>query len=70
MPRTLSIRLQTALVIALFLGSLATVLFSTFQTLLLPQCEFQVRDLLRGARLCFTLVKRTPIPARRWFGGI
>ena len=22
------------------------------------------------ARLCFTLVKRTPIPARRWFGGI
>ena len=49
MPRTLSIRLQTALVIALFLGSLATVLFSTFQTLLLPQREFQVRDLLRGA---------------------
>ena len=22
------------------------------------------------SRLCFTLVKRTPIPARRWFGGI
>jgi hypothetical protein len=49
MPRTWSIRLQTALVVALFLGSLATVLFSTFQTLLLPQREFQVRNLLRGA---------------------
>ena len=49
MPRTWSIRLQTALVIALFLGSLATVLFSAFQTLLLPQREFQVRDRLREA---------------------
>jgi len=43
------LRLQTALVIALFLGSLATVLFSTFQTLLLPQREFEVRDRLREA---------------------
>jgi len=49
MPRTWSIRLQTALVIALFLASLATVLFSTFQTLLLPQHEFEVRDRLRKA---------------------
>jgi signal transduction histidine kinase len=49
MPRTWSIRLQAALLMALFLGSLATVLFSTFQTLLLPQREFQVRDRLREA---------------------
>jgi two-component system sensor histidine kinase HydH len=49
MPGTWSIRLQTGLVIALFLGSLATVLFSTFQTFLLPQREFEVRDRLREA---------------------
>jgi signal transduction histidine kinase len=49
MPRTWSIRLQTALVIALFLGSLATVLFSAVQTLLLPQREFEMRDRLRQA---------------------
>lgn len=49
MPRTWSIRLQIALVIALFLGSSATVLFSIYQTLLLPQREFDVRDRLREA---------------------
>ena len=49
MPRLWGIRLQTALVIALFLGSLATVLFSTFLTLLLPQSEFEARDRLRAA---------------------
>ena len=49
MPRTWSIRLQTALVIALFLGSSATVLVSTVQTMLLPQREFQMRDRLREA---------------------
>jgi two-component system sensor histidine kinase HydH len=46
-PRTWSIRLQTALVIALFLGSLATVLFNILQTLFLP--EFEVRDRLSQA---------------------
>src|SRR5207248_8948547 len=49
MPRTWSIRLQTALVIALFLASSATVLFSVYQTLLLPQREYEVRDRLREA---------------------
>jgi hypothetical protein len=49
MPGTWSIRVQTALVIGLFLRSLATVLISTFQTLLLPQREFEVRDRLREA---------------------
>ncbi len=49
MPRTWSIRLQTGLVVALFLGSLATVLFSAFQTLLLPQREVAVRDRLQTA---------------------
>jgi signal transduction histidine kinase len=49
MPRTWSIRLQTALVIALFLGSSATVLFSIYQTLFLPQREYEVRDRLREA---------------------
>ncbi len=49
MPRTWSIRLQIALVIALFLGSSATVLFSIYQTWLLPQREFEMRDRLREA---------------------
>src|SRR5438105_2938474 len=49
MPRTWSIRLQIALVVALFLGSLATVLYSTFQTLLLPQREVTVRERLQAA---------------------
>jgi hypothetical protein len=49
MRRTWSIRLQTALVIALFVGSSATVLFSIYQTLLLPQREFEMRDRLREA---------------------
>ncbi len=49
MPWTWSMRLQTAVVMVLFLGSLATVLFSTFQTLILPQREYEVRDRLREA---------------------
>ncbi len=49
MPRTWSTRLQAALVIALFLGSLATVMLSTIQTLFLPQREDEVRDRLRRA---------------------
>jgi len=49
MFQTWSIRLQIGLVIALFLGSLATVLFSTFQTLQIPQRENVVRDRLRTA---------------------
>jgi two-component system sensor histidine kinase HydH len=49
MPGAWSIRLQTALVIALFLGSLATVLVSSVQTLRLPRREFEVRDRLREA---------------------
>jgi two-component system sensor histidine kinase HydH len=47
MPQTWSIRLQTALVIALFLGSSATGLFSIVQTWFLPQREFE--DRLREA---------------------
>jgi len=39
------------LVIALFLESLATVLFNSFQTLLLGQTEFKTRDRLREACL-------------------
>jgi two-component system sensor histidine kinase HydH len=49
MPRTWGIRLQIALVIALFLGSLATVLYSTFQTMRSPHREFEERDRLREA---------------------
>jgi two-component system, NtrC family, sensor histidine kinase HydH len=49
MPRTWSVRLQTALVIGLFLGSLVTVLYSAGQTLLLPRREFQMRDRLHEA---------------------
>jgi signal transduction histidine kinase len=37
------------LVLVLFLGSLATVLYSTFQTFLLPQREYEVRARLREA---------------------
>lgn len=49
MPRSWSIRLQVALVCALFLGSLATVLLSTFQSLHLPQRENEVGERLRQA---------------------
>jgi signal transduction histidine kinase len=49
MSRTWSIRLQIGLVIALFLGSLATVLFNAFQTIRLPRREFEVQDRLRAA---------------------
>jgi hypothetical protein len=49
MPRAWSTRVQIALVIALFLGSLATVLFNSFQTLLLGQSEFKVLDRLHEA---------------------
>ena len=49
MLRTWSIRLQTAVVIALFFGSSATVLFGIYQTWLLPQREFELRDRLREA---------------------
>jgi two-component system, NtrC family, sensor histidine kinase HydH len=49
MSRTWSIRLQTALVIALFLGSLAAVLFNTFQSLILPQHDIGIRERLRAA---------------------
>src|SRR5437867_4186037 len=44
-----SVRLQTALVVTLFLGSLATVLFNTFRTLHLSGREQQVQDQLREA---------------------
>ena len=49
MPGIWSLRLQTALVVALFLGSLAAVLFNTFQTLYLPQGEQEVEKRLREA---------------------
>ena len=51
MPGAWPTRWQIALVIALFLGSLATVLFNSFQTLLLGQTEFKTRDRLREACL-------------------
>jgi hypothetical protein len=47
MPRMWSIRLQTSLVIALFLESLTMVVFSAFQTLLLPQRELELREASR-----------------------
>jgi hypothetical protein len=49
MPGAWSIRLQTSLVVLLFLGSLSTALISAYQTLLLPQGELQERDRLREA---------------------
>ena len=55
MLRTWSIRLQTAAVIALFLGSSATVVFGIFKTWLLPQREFELRDRLREA--CHRMAK-------------
>ena len=51
MPRTWSFWLQSALVIALFLGSSATVLVSLYQTMRLPQREDKIRDRLRDASL-------------------
>jgi two-component system, NtrC family, sensor histidine kinase HydH len=42
-------RVQTAIVILLFLGSLATVVISAMQTLSLPQAEEQVQNRLREA---------------------
>ena len=50
MSRTWGILLQTALVIALFLGSLAAVLFNTFQSLILPQRDFGIRERLRASQ--------------------
>jgi signal transduction histidine kinase len=64
-----AIRLQTALVIALFLGSLATVLFSTFLTLLLPQNEFEVRDRLRAASQRMAEAAAPELPSLQVEGG-
>jgi signal transduction histidine kinase len=44
-----SIRLQTALVVVLFLGSFGTLLFVTYTTLALPERELQLREELRAA---------------------
>lgn len=63
MPRSLNIRLQIALVIALFLGSLATVLVSALQTLLLPQREFQVRERLHEASRQMADAAETEVPS-------
>jgi signal transduction histidine kinase len=65
MPGTRSIRLQTALVVLLFLGSLATVLVSAFQTLRLPQEEARVRGRLQeaGRRMAEAAAKLEPVPA-------
>jgi hypothetical protein len=49
MAAALTTRLQTALVILLFVGSLAVLLYTTLTTLALPQRELQARDQLRGA---------------------
>src|SRR5947209_8760157 len=44
-----SVRWQTALILVLFLGSLAVLVFNTWTTLELPQGELRVRDALRQA---------------------
>jgi hypothetical protein len=49
MSAALTTRLQTALVLLLFVGSLAVVMYVTLTTLALPQRELQARDGLRGA---------------------
>jgi two-component system, NtrC family, sensor histidine kinase HydH len=46
---TRGVRLQAAVVLLLFLGSLGTVLFNTFQTLFLPWGEVRVQDRLQAA---------------------
>ena len=59
-----SVRLQAALVISLFLGSVATVLFSAFQTLAPPEGELQVREKLEQAsrRMAEAAVAEHAIP--------
>ena len=49
MSGSFGVRLQAVVVILLFLGSLFTVLFSTFQTLRLPQGEVEAQQQLREA---------------------
>ncbi len=49
MRRLWSTRLQTAVVIVLFLGSLSALLYNTFTTLILPQQELRMRQQLRQA---------------------
>jgi signal transduction histidine kinase len=64
MPGAWSIRLQTALVVLLFLGSLSTVLFSAFQALKLPRDEIQARERLQEAsrRMAEAAAKMGPVP--------
>ena len=49
MPRLIGPRVQTTLVVLLFLGSLAVLLYNTLTTLALTQRELEVRDQLREA---------------------
>ncbi len=67
MRGSLSVRLQTAVVVLLFLGSMSTVLYSAFHTLILPRGEIQIRDELREAsrRMAQAVEAEQVIPEER-----